>query len=436
MSSPTTLAPRRLAVPGLRALCGWAGLAGALGVAVTLATAAAAGPSFLVRTPEAALPAWVAGPLAGLGDTVHHDRFLLLIVLLAVSAALAAVGASALPVRVVVGGIVLVQLVFVLAPPLLSGDVFSYMIYGRMGALHGLDPYVVRPTAVAGDPVFPFVGWAHTRSVYGPLFTVLTYPLAALGPGGMLWSLKLLAGVASLAIVACVWRIARLRGTDPRVPAVLVGLNPILLAYGVGGAHNDLLMLAVMMGAVLLAVRGADGWAGGTLVASAALKAGALVLLPFMVLGARRRRASVGGVLVGLAAAGLLAVLAFGSHAAGFVDVLSRQQGMLSRFSAPDGLADLAAGGVLTSDLRFLVHLVYALTLLGLLAWTWRGADWITAGAWALLATAAASTWLMPWYTMWALPAAAVARDRRVLGAVFLFQALFLLRQFDWPVLS
>src|SRR5256885_17199766 len=38
--------------------------------------------------------------------------------------------------------IVALHVIFLLGPPLLSMDVFSYIEYGRLGAIHGLNPYV------------------------------------------------------------------------------------------------------------------------------------------------------------------------------------------------------------------------------------------------------------------------------------------------------
>ena len=43
---------------------------------------------------------------------------------------------------------------------------------------------------------------------------------------------------------------------------------------------------------------------------------------------------------------------------------------------------------------------------------TWRGADWIRAAAWAGTGLLLATSWLLPWYLVWPLPLAAVARDR------------------------
>ena len=47
------------------------------------------------------------------------------------------------------------------------------------------------------------------------------------------------------------WRCARLRGIDPVRAVALVGLNPLLIVYGVGGGHNDLLMLLAVAGSRL-----------------------------------------------------------------------------------------------------------------------------------------------------------------------------------------
>ncbi|HMB52084.1 MAG TPA: hypothetical protein VKU40_02125, partial [Thermoanaerobaculia bacterium] len=67
---------------------------------------------------------------------------------------------------------------------LLSHDVYSYVGYARLGAVHGLDPYVFPPSAVPTDPVYADVEWTEATSAYGPLFTLLTYPLAWLPVGG------------------------------------------------------------------------------------------------------------------------------------------------------------------------------------------------------------------------------------------------------------
>lgn len=65
-----------------------------------------------------------------------------------------------------------------MAPVLLSHDVYSYVDYARLGVVHGLDPYVYPPAAAPFDPAYARVTWIDSTSAYGPLFTLITYPLA------------------------------------------------------------------------------------------------------------------------------------------------------------------------------------------------------------------------------------------------------------------
>ena len=140
---------------------------------------------------------------------------------------------------------------FVLAPPLLSLDLFSYISYARLGTEHGLNPYEYAPAAIPYDEAARRVhDYRDAVSVYGPLFTLGTYPLGLLGVPFALWSLKLLAGVAVAAIAAIVARLARLRGIEPAGAVAFVALNPIVLVQLVGGGHNDALTAAIAMAAI------------------------------------------------------------------------------------------------------------------------------------------------------------------------------------------
>ncbi|HEY5142106.1 MAG TPA: polyprenol phosphomannose-dependent alpha 1,6 mannosyltransferase MptB [Solirubrobacteraceae bacterium] len=401
-------------------------LAGALAVGLVLAIDAAAGTPFLIRVAPDAFPGWLAGPFAGPGDHLTHHQLGLLLVLFALCAYTATLTADALPARVVLGAIVLLNLVFLLAPPILSADLFGYVTFGRLGALHGLDPYTHAAIAAPDDAAYRFVGWHHSRSPYGPLFTVLTYGLVQLGVAGSVWALKAVAFAASLGIVAIVWHLARAGGNDPRRAAAIVGLNPMLLVYAVGGGHNDLLMLVVMVGAVALVLAGREGAGGASAVAAAGLKISAVVLLPFLVLGARRRGRALAGAALALVAVALTAVLAFGSHATGFAEVLSVQQRYVSNFSVPNGIRDVLGLHSFAPWLRTSLQVALVAAVGLLLVRVWRGADWVAAAGWALLALTVTATWLMPWYTIWALPFAAISRSRPLLAAAIAVQVFML----------
>lgn len=316
--------------------------------------------------------------------------------------------------------IVVLVLAFACAPVLLSHDAFSYVDYARLGVRHGLDPYVNAPDAAPADPAFAHVTWTETPSAYGPLFTLATYPLAWVSVGLAVAFLKAVAAASVLGLAWVVSRLASWRDVDPARAAAFVALNPLVLVHVVGGAHNDgLVMLLATLGVAALVAR-REGGAGASLVASAAIKSSSLFVAPFALVAAIRGRATVRfatGAIAAAVAIGLAGYLAFGwdwLHAFGLA---GENQGRTSHLSIPVTFARLT--GIDEPSVR-----VAALTLLGLavaylLLWTWRGADLIRAAAWAGTALLLATSWLLPWYPIWPLPLAAVARDR-ALAAVLL----------------
>ncbi|HKH79747.1 MAG TPA: polyprenol phosphomannose-dependent alpha 1,6 mannosyltransferase MptB, partial [Solirubrobacteraceae bacterium] len=263
-------------LPGVRAERWMPALAGALALVLVAATVevvldGAAGPSPLIpKSPHIA--SWLTTPFgggAGLGERLGYRVFL--IALLACTCAytglvaLAQRGSGAraaehrqrvpaLSKRSAIALVAALQLIVFAGPILLSTDVFSYIAYARMGVEHGINPYLHGPVAIVGDPVFKYVGqdWIHVATAYGPLYTLLSYPLAPLGVVGALWAMKLEALLASAGTLALIWRCARARGFDPVKAIVIVGANPLYVLYGVGGAHNDLVMMLAMMVAVSL----------------------------------------------------------------------------------------------------------------------------------------------------------------------------------------
>ncbi len=326
-------------------------------------------------------------------------------------------------------------IVFV-GPILLSTDVFSYIAYARMGVEHGLNPYTHGPIAISHDPVYHYVGpdWKKVATAYGPIYTLISYPFGLLGVNGAIWGMKLLAMLASAATLALTWRCARLRAIDPVKAVLIVGANPLYVIYALGGAHNDLLMMALMMVAVALTFAGRDGSAATTVVVGALVKATVAALLPFMIL-ARRSVAQVLAALGALALGALVAYVVFGVDGVNIVAALNRDAAFVSTDSFPTEIAHLfGKPGVFPID-HDLLKAALVMIVLHLLWRTWRGYDWVAASGWALLAISVTSTWLLAWYILWPLPLAVIARDRRLLVATLAIQALFVLHQMT-PLLA
>ena len=125
--------------------------------------------------------------------------------------------AEGLSVRMVLMSIAALHALILLAPPLISTDVFSYQAYARMGDLYGLNPFLHGPHTIALDPLYPFIGakWVNTPTVYGPIFTTLSYVIAPISIAASALAYKALAAISSLVMVTLVWKAARLRGVDP-----------------------------------------------------------------------------------------------------------------------------------------------------------------------------------------------------------------------------
>ena len=156
--------------------------------------------------------------------------------------------------RWAIAAIVAVHAIFLLAPPLALTDIFNYVNYGRMEVVHHLNPYTTIPILEPhNDPSYDLSNWHQLLSPYGPLFTLLTFAVVPLGVAASFWALKGLLALASLATIFLVWKCARLLGRDPVAAIVLVGLNPIVLVWGLGGDHNDFLMMFfIVLGFYLL----------------------------------------------------------------------------------------------------------------------------------------------------------------------------------------
>lgn len=345
-----------------------------------------------------------------------------------------------LPARLVLALIAGLHLLFFLAPPLLSQDVFSYIAYARIGAEHGLSPYTTPPLAIAHDPAAMFAGSKWAPSVYGPAFTLATYPLAPLRLATSFWILKAVAALASLAIVAVVYLLCKRLGCDPKRGALIVGANPIVLVHVVAGAHNEALVVLCVCVSLLLLARARPLASGGLGAVGAAMKASAALVLCFVALAAVRgdaptwisssRRAgfqTVGRLVAGAAMVALacvaLAVLFFGNRWLDAFAALGANQAITSHLSIPAATAT-ALGAIFSHSpaglhpaTRLIAGCVFVATFSLCLWRTWRGADPIGMAGWTTLCLLLATAWLVPWYMLWLLPLVAVSQSKRLFWA-------------------
>jgi Glycosyltransferase family 87 len=314
--------------------------------------------------------------------------------------------------------------VITLSPQLELSDIFNYLGYARLGSLHGLNPYTHVIANEQYDPVSLFVTWHHWPSPYGPLFTLLTYPLGGMSLSGGYWVIKVAMVLLSAGFVALVWQSARQLGHDPRFAVLFVAANPIVLIYEVGGFHNDPVMLLPAVTALSLLLARRYRWAGVALAMAIAVKFTAVLLLPFLMIAARPARRSL-HVLVGVGAGGIplavTSVAAFGFALPNAAD----QSTIVTALSVVNLVGVILGFGGTTGGVAVAskVALLASVTALVALAARRGRPDWLSGGGWATLALLACMSWFMPWYISWALPLAALSASPQLRRAALAFTA-------------
>ena len=173
-----------------------------------------------------------------------------------------------------------------LSVPLFSRDAYSYLAQGAL-LRDGFDPYSVGPVANPGlllDNVSNV--WTTTTAPYGPASLLIGQAVTSITgdnvvAGTMLMRVAMLPGLALM-----MWALPRLAhrlGGDPVTALWLAVLNPLVLIHLVGGVHNELLMVGLMVAGLALVLdrRHVAGVAVITL--GVAVKAMAVIALPFVV---------------------------------------------------------------------------------------------------------------------------------------------------------
>jgi alpha-1,6-mannosyltransferase len=405
-----------------------------VGIGAGVVLVAAERGSWLTSVHSGTFSSWFAGPLHGLLPSLTTEQGVLQRGLGAAQLAmlvawlLILLGGRSVRAGVVIAAVVALNLVFLFCPLLRGSDVFNYLGYARLDAVHHLNPYVDLPLRQHADSAYyAYSDWHRLRSPYGPLFTLLLLPVSTLPLPVAYWIWKVVATVASLGLLAAVWACARRLGRPPAQAVAFVGLNPLVLVWALGGKHNDLLLMACVMGGCLLVLSRRGALGGATLAAAVAIKASAGLLAPVILLGMPGRRRSLAGFAAGALALAGITFLTFGPHLPNLHD----QGRLVSVFSIPNLLGYAAGRGGADSTVLRIARIAMVGGFVACAAYAWRTRRWATAGGWAALVAIVTTSWLVAWYILWALPFVAISSSR-VLRAVTLVVTVWFVLVGSW----
>ncbi|WP_297625942.1 polyprenol phosphomannose-dependent alpha 1,6 mannosyltransferase MptB [Nocardia sp.] len=337
----------------------------------------------------------------------------------------------------------------VVAPPMFSNDVYSYLAQSEI-ARRGMDPYVVGPATGLGlnnvlTNNVPTI-WRDTPAPYGPLFLWIGRGIAEITGDNIVlgvWAHRLLELGGMALIVWALPRLARRCGVAPVSALWLGAANPLVLFHLVAGVHNDTLMLGLMLVGLEYCLRafptnpGAEAdppprwdrraWTllgfGAVLIALASMvKVPAIIALGFVGMALARqwgRRIGpvfLAAVVLGVIAAATTLLVCWGSGLGfGWIYTLGTANAVRSWMSLPTALGIITGfGGVLlglgdhTTALltftRLLAMAAAAFISLRMLVATWTGRlHPIGALGLALGAIVLLSPVVQPWYLLWAI---------------------------------
>jgi hypothetical protein len=324
-------------------------------------------------------------------------------------------------------------------PALFSRDAYSYLAQGTLVHL-GVNPYHDAPVALGHlghqhvlNAVAPF--WRRTTAPYGPLFLGVISLLVGISGshlvlGVLLVRLFELVGIVLLAVF--VPRLARTQGADPSRATWLALLSPIVMLELVAAAHNDVLMVGLLVAGVALALerRPLLGIALCALAATIKVPAAAAVVF-IAVMWAREaeggwgpdswlaRLASAGAVAIAvLAAVSLATGLGLGWVSGSVFSTPGRVQLAITPATAVGWTAAhlLRGAGVLVhyrsleytlSKVTFALSALLALVLL----WRVRRENMVRYLGVVLIASAIGGPAAWPWYLTWGLALLACVPD-------------------------
>ena len=157
-----------------------------------------------------------------------------------------------------------------IAPPMYSKDVYSYLAQSQI-ARQGLDPYRVGPAPGLGlDHVFTLSVpslWRDTPAPYGPLFLWIGRSISDLTGDDIVAAVLCHRFVVLAGVGLIVWatpRLARRCGVA-EVSALWLGpCNPLLFMHLVAGIHNEAPMLGLMLAGTEFALRAISRTSDGT----------------------------------------------------------------------------------------------------------------------------------------------------------------------------
>jgi len=162
-----------------------------------------------------------------------------------------------MPIREVWLVIGIICAITLFAYPAFSYDFFNYLFTAKTVLIYHKNPYVVIPLQFTGvDPWLSFMHWTHLPSAYTPLWiasTIIPYLFGFGKLGLLIINLKLYITIAYVATTIGIGKILKEQGEQQSLLGMAIfALNPLVITECLISPHNDVVMMALVVWAIVV----------------------------------------------------------------------------------------------------------------------------------------------------------------------------------------
>jgi alpha-1,6-mannosyltransferase len=365
------------------------------------------------------------------------------------------------PLDLIVAGQIIFGILQVWIYPVAALDLYDYLMYGRIVLVYQGNPFFQPPSAFP-DQLVGYSPWPNERSVYGPVWQLLSLIPTAIAGESMLRGIVTFKVLGLLAFVCCtlvIWQLLkRLAPALAPAGALLFAWNPLLQFELVGNGHNDVVMVLFVLLAIwaLIAERRLLVLPLLALAVLTKLLAVALgpIFLYALLRGRRPLREKLRVIVAGGAISLALAVASYAPFWGGLDTLYFLSRGNWFTASLPTMLREVLRqwypfeeAGRLAATLVGLGYAAFMVVRIWLLWRTERREttaedDWLpwlgAAHDLTFVYLAFATLWWQPWYLVWLVALAALLPSRVIHERALLFcygaTMNYVVFKYIWPV--
>ncbi|APQ54503.1 Alpha mannopyranosyltransferase [Corynebacterium pseudotuberculosis] len=182
----------------------------------------------------------------------------------------------------------IIPLIF--AAPIMSRDIYSYLMQGTLLFRRRFDAYTQGASANPSPLLYEVShDWRNTTTPYGPLHLWISEGIVRLCGNHITYGIFCFKALSILSFIGIMWAIPKIAlslGSNPAIAQWLGVANPVMVFHLIGGMHNESVMVGLVSIGLVLALRKSvfNYFCAIAIIAIAmSLKATAALALPFVV---------------------------------------------------------------------------------------------------------------------------------------------------------